>query len=60
MKTEKELDTLIKEFNSSIQISSLNAVRLRNIGSQAISIWAANPKTLIDIIYKLKENYCKN
>lgn len=54
-----ELDALIKEFNTSIPISSLNAVRIKNIGSQAISIWTVKPQMLIEIIHKLKKDYCK-
>jgi ParB/RepB/Spo0J family partition protein len=49
------LNALIGEFNS----ASFDAVRIRNIGAQAISIWAAEPETLFDIVAGLKKKYCK-
>ncbi len=53
------LNALIKEFNSAIPSSSLDAVRIKNIDAQAISIWVTKPQMLIDIIYELKKKYCK-
>ena len=44
-----DIDEIIKEFNSSTE-----NIRIKNIGFQAISIWSANPQTLIDIVYELK------
>ena len=49
-----EIDELIKEFNSKTQ-----SVRIKNIGFNAISIWAEKEETLRDIIYGLKKKYCK-
>ena len=49
-----EIDELIKEFNSKMQ-----SVRIKNIGFNAISIWAEKEETLRDIIYGLKKKYCK-
>ena len=49
-----DIDKLIEEFNSSAE-----NIRIKNIGFQAVSIWSANPQTLIDIVYGLKKKYCK-
>ena len=49
-----EIDDIIKEFNSKTQ-----SVRIKNIGFNAISIWAEKEETLRDIIYGLKKKYCK-
>ena len=49
-----DLDKLIQEFNS-----ATSAIRIKNIGGQAFSIWAAKEETLKDIIYGLKKKYCK-
>ena len=49
-----EIDDIIKEFNSKTQL-----VRIKNIGFNAISIWAEKEETLRDIIYGLKKKYCK-
>ena len=51
---EAEIDDIIGEFNSKTQ-----SVRIKNIGFQAISIWAEKEETLRDIIYGLKKKYCK-
>ena len=49
-----DLDKLIQEFNS-----ATSAIRLKNIGGNAFSIWAVKEETLKDIIYELKKKYCK-
>ncbi|MCL4497317.1 MAG: ParB/RepB/Spo0J family partition protein [Deltaproteobacteria bacterium] len=51
---EVGIDEIIKEFNS-----ALDTIRIKNIGLQAISIWAEKPETLFDIIAGLKKKYCK-
>jgi ParB/RepB/Spo0J family partition protein len=49
-----EIDELIEEFNLKVQ-----SVKIKNIGFNAISIWAEKEETLKDIIYGLKKKYCK-